>query len=385
MNAPQLLIVADDLTGAADKGGGFARAGLSTLARFAPGPSLPADVLALSTHSRHLPGAEAALRVREAVEQALASCRPARVYKKIDSTLRGNPAAELQAVMEALGIQRALIAPAFPEQGRTTLGGRQQVHGQPLEQTSFGSSSDLMALFRETGRPVRLLSLEIVRRGVEKLGAALGEQGLFVGDALSSEDLRFLARAAVAAGIRLACGSAGLARALQAEAPMSPVATEPLLPPLPAGPVLIAAGSRNPVAVNQVQRAGQEGALVCGPEASEQAVRALAAGRDVVLSIADLEPGDPVEVAQWLGRAVRTVVEKVPVGGLVLTGGDTALAVGAALESSALWLRGEVEPGLPWGRLADGVRPGLPAATKAGGFGTGEALAAASRFLKDRR
>lgn len=382
MNVPQLLIIADDLTGAADTGGGFARAGLRTLVRFAPGPSLPADVLAISTHTRHLSGAEAASRVREAAAQALASGRRAWVYQKIDSTLRGNPAAELRAMMEVLDTRAALVAPAFPEQGRTTLGGRQRINGQPLEQTSFGSSSDLVALFRKTGLPLRLLSLETVRSGVEKLRAALREPALLVGDALTAEDLRFLAQAAAQAGIRLLCGSAGLARALQEVVPMIPMASELPMPFLPTGPVLTVAGSRHPVALQQVDRCRRTGALVFTLTEEAQAVRALTAGRDVVLSTVGLVQGDAQEVAARLGRAVRALVEKAPVGGLVLTGGDTALAVCAALKSTCLWLLGEVGPGIPWGRLADGYRPGLRIATKAGGFGAEEALAVASRFLK---
>jgi uncharacterized protein YgbK (DUF1537 family) len=65
------------------------------------------------------------------------------------------------------------------------------------------------------------------------------------------------------------------------------------------------------------------------------------------------------------------------VGKLVLTGGDTAVAACAALEVSALWLQGEAQPGIPWGILLGGVVPGLPVVTKAGGFGTDDALAAA--------
>jgi uncharacterized protein YgbK (DUF1537 family) len=45
-------------------------------------------------------------------------------------------------------------------------------------------------------------------------------------------------------------------------------------------------------------------------------------------------------------------------------------------------LRGEIEPGLPWGQLVGGQAAGLPVATKAGGFGTPEAFVRAARFLR---
>ena len=77
--------------------------------------------------------------------------------------------------------------------------------------------------------------------------------------------------------------------------------------------------------------------------------------------------------SKMAGRQVR---------GLALTGGDISMAVCAALDCATIWLRGEVEPGIPWGRLLDGIRPGLPVVTKAGGFGTDESLVHAIRHLR---
>jgi uncharacterized protein YgbK (DUF1537 family) len=61
-------------------------------------------------------------------------------------------------------------------------------------------------------------------------------------------------------------------------------------------------------------------------------------------------------------------------GGLVLTGGDVAAAVCSALNVEAVWLRGEISPGLPWGVLEGGSVDGRPIATKAGSFGADDAL-----------
>ncbi|OAI65685.1 Hrp-dependent type III effector protein, partial [Ralstonia solanacearum] len=64
--------------------------------------------------------------------QALA--RPAtRLYKKIDSTLRGNVAAEVAALVPVAGL--AVVAPAFPAAGRTTRNARQWLHGVAVEET----------------------------------------------------------------------------------------------------------------------------------------------------------------------------------------------------------------------------------------------------------
>ncbi|MBI2504850.1 MAG: four-carbon acid sugar kinase family protein [Candidatus Latescibacteria bacterium] len=387
MKAPQLLILADDLTGAADTAGYFARAGLQTLVRFAPGKGAPAEVLALSTHSRHLSPDEAAQAQHRALAELGEVGGAEWIYKKVDSTLRGHPAAELQAIMVALGSTRALIAPAFPQQGRTTVEGRQLVEGQPLEQTSFGGNSDLLDLFAQAEYPVWHLGLDTVRRGGEELGSALTAEGLYVGDAQGEEDLRCLVQGAAEAGIRLLCGSAGLARALQERALLHSVLPAPALPEWDAGPVLVVAGSRHPLTLRQVQALGQAGALILGlgSASCEQAQRALGDGRDVVLHSAGLESGDPETVASGLALMAREIISASPVGGLVLTGGDIALAVCAALESTGMWLHGEVEPGIPWGTLADGPWAGLRVVTKAGGFGSEGSLVQAVQLLRHRQ
>src|SRR5687767_15126123 len=121
---PQLAIVADDLTGAADTGACFASAGLGTVIRLS-GTTIPiADVAVISTKSRDLDGSAAAATVRAAViglAGAQDKSKPRWIYKKIDSALRGHPRVELLAAMEAIGATRALVAPAFPAEGRTTV------------------------------------------------------------------------------------------------------------------------------------------------------------------------------------------------------------------------------------------------------------------------
>jgi uncharacterized protein YgbK (DUF1537 family) len=45
-------------------------------------------------------------------------------------------------------------------------------------------------------------------------------------------------------------------------------------------------------------------------------------------------------------------------------------------------LYGEVDAGMPWGRLIGGPADGLPVVTKAGGFGGDDALVQAVSFLR---
>jgi uncharacterized protein YgbK (DUF1537 family) len=399
---PQIAIIADDLTGAADAGAYFAQVGLVTMVALPPGGRAavppPCNVLVVSTESRHLARVEAAAQAGHVAGRIAAECPAAWVYKKIDSTLRGHPGPELAAVMEALRIDQALVAPAFPAQGRTTREGQQWVAGD-------AHGADVVALFRATagGRPVHGLELAIVRRGPAAVAEALRASAgaIVIADAETDADLASLAGAAVTCGLRLLCGSAGLARALADALLLLPIAPLPQFPgpgaSCTAGPVLVVAGSRHARTARQVESARRHhGAEVVRPapafpngdgRAVAAAVRAvtrrLARGQDVILTTAGMGDGSSGEkmVAAQLGRTARALAAGGRVKGLVLTGGDTAAAVCSALAATTLWLRGEVRPGIAWGRLLDGALPGLPVVTKAGGFGADDALEAALRHL----
>jgi uncharacterized protein YgbK (DUF1537 family) len=71
------------------------------------------------------------------------------------------------------------------------------------------------------------------------------------------------------------------------------------------------------------------------------------------------------------------------VGGLVLTGGDTAVSVARRLGATGLRVDDELEPGVPVGRLL-GPRP-YRVVTKAGGFGSRDVLRTACDALAGSR
>lgn len=407
VNLLQLAILADDLTGACDAAAPFSATGLTTLVTWRLGATPAADVLTVSTDSRHLTEEEATDRNRSALvhmSRIWGGRRPDWIYKKIDSTLRGHPGAELAVIMAVLGTQRALVAPAFPAQGRTTVGGQQRVHGRPLEETDFGRQALTSCLPDAFGRwargaPIRSIALETVMCGGGAVCQALDVPGpaLFVADAETEADLAALAQAARASDLQLLCGSAGLSRALTLALDLTPAVAAPALPARAGGPVLVVAGSRHPRTIGQVETARQQGAAVVRarelvganagePAPAETILRAaafLAEGRDVILTTAGLgeSPLGSLGLAERLGQMVSALLAARQIGGLVLTGGEVALAACLALGSTTLWMQGEVEPGAVVGRLVDGRWPGLPVVTKAGGFGTDQALALAIERL----
>ncbi len=148
---PKILIIADDLTGAADCA---AASGLDAVAVLNDSRGIPAaEVIAIDANTRRMDAASAAEETARTVRTHPASV----VYKKIDSTLRGHLREEIAAALEAYrGMGHpdavAVIAPAFPAMGRITKGGRQYVRGVPIgcaglpEICDASSDEDLRAI-----------------------------------------------------------------------------------------------------------------------------------------------------------------------------------------------------------------------------------------------
>ncbi|TXL64779.1 4-hydroxythreonine-4-phosphate dehydrogenase PdxA [Zeimonas arvi] len=404
--AGTILIVADDLSGAADCAAAFASAGARAIVSLAALPAArPADgsVLAVDTDSRALPPGEAVRRVRAAIAN-----RPpgTLVYKKIDSTLRGHLAGELAAALDAMPeAAGAVLAPAFPQQGRTLAGGRCFVNGEPLATTALwrgaGIAGPADPVARLQAEGLSAVSLAPAPAGGEQALADRIAQAFAAGvrvavcDASSVEELSRLARSlALLDRTPLIAGSAGLARSLAAlrRRPPAPRDASPTqVPGRPVGPVLTVIGSRAPVARAQAAAivsatgalavAVPAARLVAEPPdvaAGDAIAAALAAGRHAVLTVGDGETDLSLSLAIARGLARLAAPAAAHAGGLVLTGGDTARAVLDALGTSAIELLGEVEPGVPLARAAS-----LPLlCLKAGGFGNANTLLHAVQALE---
>ncbi len=404
---PKLTIIADDLTGAMDTAGYFAGRGIATAVVLDPARPVFADVTAICTNSRADSPALAAEKVRKAVRGIAGGL----VYKKIDSTLRGNIGAELAAVMSELGYKKAIVAPAFPAAGRTTVGGVLLVNGTPVAQTNFArdpgfkfSGSDVAAILRQsTGLDAGFIPIDSIRREPEILYHEIEErpENILVCDAVLDSDLNAVARAAGLAGNRwLLSGSAGLARELTFLLSDLPHDNQPANPDGELNSILLVVGSRNPVSIRQLEQANRElkiplvkldaGRLTGLEETVKEIDRAATeAGRflkkgpaAVTASFSGHAPGFERQIAAALAEAAAAVISGVRTDGLFLSGGDTAQAVCDRLKAGAIQLSGEVEPGIPAGRISGGLTGGLRVVTKAGGFGTDAAIIKAIFYLR---
>ena len=383
----KIALIADDLTGAADAGVQFVRAGYRTSVVFHGEVAGPVDIdtIAFDTDSRTVPAGFAAKRVVEVARRV----RCARViYKKLDSTLRGNVAAELAAAFGASGRERTIVAPAFPDAGRTTVCGTQLVHGVPVDETEArddpqtpGREAHVPTLLGDAFPSVGTLNVEDVA-DPERIRLALKGNECVVADAERGSDLEALVRAVPDPTRVLWAGSAGLALALGSVYP-GPRAGDAGERRAPVRPVLVVIGSLSGVAREQVRRVAEEYGDVAvepgGGDAVAAARDALLRGTCAVVHTPEKKDASEGSVLEALGEVVARLSEERLFEGLVLTGGATAVEVARRLGATGFELGGEVEVGVPVGALI-GPRP-YPVVTKAGGFGGPDTLVGAVRAL----
>lgn len=383
------LIIADDLTGAADTAARCHHAGWpATIAVTPPEPPLPVGALTVNTDSRHLAPAEAAARVTT-VCAPLVRTVDARAdviwYKKIDSTLRGNLGAELDALMALCRAPAAVVCPAFPGQGR----GLEQ--GYLVHAGAVRHDLHLPTLLRhQSTHAVGTLTLDEVRRDVPGLAAAMGTlvaagNAVLVADAMVEDDLdAILAAAAAAVPGALFCGSAGLMGALARAhtPPVAPVSPDETMARL-FSRILVVVGSGSAMAHAQVRTLTAQpdvGHVIIGANGPPPAMDPAARAAVTVMHLpppaphAELDGPTARALAAQLADAAQADVADHRPDLLMLVGGDTAISLLSRLGVTRLEVMRELQPGIPLTRtlLPDGTD--LHVVLKAGNHGRAETL-----------
>ncbi len=398
--SPAVLEGASFLSGSVPDIGSSAFADILDGARF--------EAVAINAGGRSLDSPRAADGVARAVAWLRAlGCQA--FFHKIDSTLRGNVGPEVRRLLEELSCDLAIVAPAFPEAGRATIGGFQLVQGLPVALSDYGrdpvtpvTESHVPTLLQAAGCPTELVDLRTVVGGWERIVGAVAEAvarggRAIVVDAARPVDMVAIARAIAHLGPKvLPVGSGGLAQALgperrQANELLSVVpaarSRDDRQEPLPGAelrartrqlPVLAISGSCNPVTLDQID-ALREGARIVVVDVrrllltdahqelestAREALQGLLAGRDVVVTTAasaeqvqvDQALGLDLGLAAWqlgeqlglaLGALAQRLVATAELSGLILAGGQTAAAVCRALGAETFEIVDEVMPTIP--------------------------------------
>ena len=416
-------IIADDLTGANDSGVQLAKKGFSSTVVFnlegiKEAGSTP-DVLVVDTDSRAVSGEKA----HEAVVKAaslLFQNGYSHVYKKIDSTLRGKVAVEIAAAASVCNPEAVVIVPAFPKVNRTTVKGLHYVNGTLITETEFGRDPKTPVtegfipdlLKKSVDEDVALINLDLIRGTENKLASFVEEaigsgQSWFVCDSETEEDLKLIAAFFAKLDKKIVwAGSGGLIEYLPAELKVFPQSGQNVKK-TSIDRTLTVSGSLSQVTkkqleslkglkeiefieINPVQLVEDTlvaGSLAVNKKANHHVIYVDSSDAN---RVAAREAGDRLgynsnqvseAIASGLAKAAKAFLEQVQdIGGLVLTGGDTAKAICGELGVNEMELHSEVEPGLPFGRIRSGEKD-FWAITKAGGFGNEDSLVKAVEYM----
>lgn len=268
-------IIADDLTGANDTSLQFFMQGCKTQVSFGSDisidESLHTEVFAMSTESRNVDPEIAKEKVKTATEKIFKEYNFEHIYKKMDSCLRGNVAVEVMTIVETLDLDAAIVYPAFPQEGRTTIGGYHLLKGVPLQRTEVSrdpacpiTESNIVNLLKsqldEKADLVDLISLDTVMKGAGPILTKLNEliskgKKIIVADAVSTTDLEQISLAVTKSTYNiLPCGSAGAGQALSKIWHPNIEGRTQASPEIPKLPKFIVSGSATDLTASQIKR-----------------------------------------------------------------------------------------------------------------------------------
>ncbi|WP_431868730.1 four-carbon acid sugar kinase family protein [Nocardiopsis eucommiae] len=408
----QVLVVADDLTGANATGARFARTGMRVATVTPEHVSRVAgdyDVVVANLDSRHVPAEQAADLVTDVVE---AVWPVGLVVKRTDTTLRGNVGAEIEATYDAVRERlpagtrvRVLFAPAFPGSGRITEDGVQLLDGVPLERSELANDplcpmttslvSEILAA--QSDLAVRHVPLRRITQEMLTAELLAGDEPVVLCDASTEQHLTDIAEAAAAAhhaeGIVWVAVDPGPTGALLAYALRLRGQAGSR------GPLLAVAGSTTDLTRRQLATVARTGAVrfvdldavaLSDPDSDhpDQVARELTDHLSssgfpeicvlrVVTTAARVRELPAQARAELPGRVARLVADVVndladSVGpqalpsGLYLTGGDLTASLLDELDVHAFDVGGEIVPLAVHGHLSGGPLDGTPVVAKGG-------------------
>jgi uncharacterized protein YgbK (DUF1537 family) len=421
----KILVVADDFTGANDTGVQFSKRKLKStvlLNKDNISKSLEdCDVLIVDTESR-FDNKEKAYKKTYEIGKTVKAKKIKCIYKKLDSTFRGNIGAEISGLMDSLEIQHAIVVPAFPSNHRITKNGMVYIKGLLLaeSETSDDPRTPVKESFipkiisQQTDKSTGIINFADVKAGKQSLIQKIQQHmnngiQMIIIDALDDGDLDLIASVTAPMKERiLFVGSPGFAEYLPKYLDFEKVKKSNV----------IIAGSVSEVTRKQIDYAIERSAITLidveieklltkGQRKEKNRIMDIVRessrkGEDIVIRSAPsktlvsksfeqgqkygLTRSDVSEIiARFLGDIAREIIQEVKINGILLTGGDTAIKTAQALNISGTIIHDEIQPGIPYGYFIEEQYKNIIIVSKAGGFGSEDAIFQVLSFLTNGR
>jgi D-threonate/D-erythronate kinase len=347
-----ILVIADDLTGAAEIGGIATAHGLSAIIHRGQFLKTPADVVILDTDSRLLPPPAGAHRI----QSILSSVNPSAfrlIYKKTDSMLRGPVAAELLAALESLHFPRALFVPQNPSRNRIIENGHYLIDRIPLHNSPVAIDLENPPPTSEVCRlldPAQDFDLQCLPPGQPPL-----PRGITIGAAANASEIRHWSTQQDSQ--TLFAGGADFFAALLESLGLHPNPAEPFAPPTSA--IVIFGSASNP-SRDFVTKLAASGAVICDlPFAPSNALLQLrTTGYAFIAARSPVSSTRADQIRAAIADLIPPILSGIPVKTLIIEGGATASAVIDRQGWTTLQVKSTVAPGVVT-LLPDGQTPPL--------------------------
>ena len=411
-------MIADDLTGANANCSLMKKIGLNSATLFNLEGDLPEDynAIAFTTNSRAIDPEEAYTKVKEALEK-LKSEEVELYSKRLDSTLRGNIGAELNAFFDSLGEDYMGIAvPCYPGTNRIVVNGTMFVNGELLLNSDAGKdaktpvfTSKVIDLFRkDLNYNADIIYVEDIEKGIDYLSELIKtkkKEGvkLLVFDGLVDKHLEIIASAALASGLKFFASDPG---------PFTlEVANQVLVRDEVLNKVLMVVGSVTDTSIKQIRELLNNydfaivkvnaGLLAQKSErekeiknATNEALEKLENFDYLLITTTPYEDGEKrldlmkiaeeenmnmddisMTIADGLAEISKnTILSDFSFAGTFTSGGDITVAFSNYMQSKGIEIREEVIPLSAYGRLLGGLMPDHRIISKGGMVGNQDAM-----------
>lgn len=338
-----MIVIADDLTGAAEIAGICLRYGLNihfTLDGIAQPCPEEAEVCIISTDTRSMSQAKA-------VDFTFKLCRQikqygdVKLYKKTDSVLRGHVLAELKTMQLELGFSTALCIPVNPPHGRIIKNETYYIGNCPIHETSFSNDPDFPAKSSDVKKLLRSDELDIHTGAVN---VKTVHQGFILPDVTCGADMDpFLS--CLSNSVILPAGGGYFFNAFLQNQGYKVIQAPPMIS-APTGKWLMVCGSTHKESKFFIQKMKNEGieiiemteifSEITQTETQDEsfwiqrALKALEKDHKLILAVSSddiLSKDSPEYLKARLAQRVKTLLDNITIEQLYVEGGATALAV----------------------------------------------------------
>jgi uncharacterized protein YgbK (DUF1537 family) len=376
------------------------------------------DALAVSTDSRAVSPDVAYQRVLDVLE-GFKNEEIVVVNKRVDSTLRGNLGAELNAFYEVFKNRKIAIVPAFPKSGRTCINGQVYVNGVSLEKTDVAkdpkmpiTTSDALQLFKKqfNGSLVNIFKdfYQDKDNLLKKTQELYNRYDGIIFDAETNEDVALISRVLVSLDCEVITVDPGVFTFYYTREKLKNRVREEKYLYL-VGSVtdttfnqLKYVRGKNRIKViplNPIDLLEQTNLLEISKDVTEKiknsthnhvAISTFDIDRRLVLDLFKIAKEKNIEVDNVskiinlsLAKIATYVLENAHIKGIFSSGGDTTLSFLMDNDAKGIELVDEVMPLCVYGKVVEGKFDGLPIITKGGMIGNEDAYLLISEYFEE--